>query len=354
MNLLSAKNSFSSPQNLYNKLKRYQQIIRNKKTALQSLSKKEKNIVKQLTKLDNEIFLISQKLKTQEQKLTKIKEKEAILIKNYHSNVYQKEQLKKNLEQILAKLWPIYLKNKQTTILDTKNETEYKLKIKLYSIILEKIKNIQQKLKIKCQEISIQLLKLKNLKKTYLSQLNKINKTKDELLAKKLLFLKKIQETRLAKLKEEENIQQILETIEQLNYQISILKNKKFSKAKGLLPWPAKGQIKIRFNLRHKPPIRGIGMVLSPNTPIKAIFWGKVVHNDILRGFGDVIILSHGQGYYSLYAFLAKSFVKLGQNVEKGEVIGKCGYYPKLKSYGLYFELRFRQKPVNPFVWLKK
>jgi septal ring factor EnvC (AmiA/AmiB activator) len=73
----------------------------------------------------------------------------------------------------------------------------------------------------------------------------------------------------------------------------------------------------------------------------------------MLRGFGQVVILYHGQQYYTLYAYLAGSSVKVGQDVEKGETIGKAGFYPKAQTSGLYFELRYGKKTLDPESWFK-
>jgi septal ring factor EnvC (AmiA/AmiB activator) len=96
-----------------------------------------------------------------------------------------------------------------------------------------------------------------------------------------------------------------------------------------------------------------LSLALNKDDSVRAVSWGKVVYDDQLRGFGRVIIVFHGKDYYSLYAFLSQSRVKVGQKIEKGEIIGQCGYYPRIKGTGLYFELRFRQKAINPLLWLE-
>jgi len=85
---------------------------------------------------------------------------------------------------------------------------------------------------------------------------------------------------------------------------------------------------------------------------VRSVFWGKVVHNDVLRGLGKVVILYHSGDYNSLYAYLSDVNVETGQDVEKDEPLGHAGYYPEAHGNGLYFELRFRQKPINPQLWL--
>ena len=81
---------------------------------------------------------------------------------------------------------------------------------------------------------------------------------------------------------------------------------------------------------------------------------GKVVHNDVLRGFGTVLILQHGDDYYSLYAFLGNSPLQVGQDVAGRQQLGTVGYYPAIRGPGLYFELRFKQKAINPEQWLSR
>lgn len=65
--------------------------------------------------------------------------------------------------------------------------------------------------------------------------------------------------------------------------------------------------------------------------------WGKVVHNDQLRGFGQVVVVFHGEDYYSIYAFLADTSVVVGREVSQGDQIGVSGFYPKAQGPGLYF-----------------
>ncbi len=140
--------------------------------------------------------------------------------------------------------------------------------------------------------------------------------------------------------------------MDSLKYKLKALTARKFSDFKGSLPWPARGKVVARYAPHATPPVRGLGLKLPPDAPVQAMSWGKVVHNDTLRGFGKVIILFHGQDYYTLYAFLEQSNVRVGQDVEKDEIIGYAGYYPKAQGPGLYFELRFHKKALNPNEWL--
>lgn len=123
---------------------------------------------------------------------------------------------------------------------------------------------------------------------------------------------------------------------------------------KGKLPYPVKGSVKRRFAPGANPPVRGLGFGTVEKASVYSVAAGKVVHNDILRGFGNVVIIMHGSDYYSLYAFLTHSPVQVGQSVKARQIIGSTGFYPAINGPGLYFELRFHQQAINPAAWFAK
>ena len=124
--------------------------------------------------------------------------------------------------------------------------------------------------------------------------------------------------------------------------------------AKGKTPWPAKGKVVVRYAPGASPPVRGIGLSLGGGAEVKAVAWGKVVHSDVLRGLGYVVVLMHPKQFYTVYAHLNGSAYKVGQEVKQGAVLGKAGHYPPAGGPGLYFELRSHEKAVNPEIWLSR
>jgi len=351
--LLSPTLGFSlEPGALKLKIKKNKQTLRNEKQIIKKLSKKEKSLYTQLAKIEARVQKITQQLMTQEQELSNIKTKEASILKEYQHLITRQKKTQERLNQILFTLWPIYLQNLTPNLGQLQNWAEADRYIVWLKNLYTHARSTFTKLKSQSSQISARLAQLQEVKERALVQVKKINHTKDKLLKEKLTYLQRVQEIRAQRLAQEERIQEIISTIHSLNYKLKILTTRDFARLKGYLPWPAKGKIKKRFNLSARPPQRGISLALPPNTTIRSVSWGKVVHNDTLRGFGKVVIIFHGRNYYSLYAFLAKTFVQLGQEVEKGEPIGVCGFYPQLKENGLYFELRFGQKPINPLYWL--
>lgn len=131
-----------------------------------------------------------------------------------------------------------------------------------------------------------------------------------------------------------------------------------FAARKGKLPWPTDGEVILRFGREKNPKLKtaifnkGIGIRAPLGRQIQAVYDGTVLYADWFRGFGQLIILDHGQGFYSLYAHGSEVLVRVGDSVRAGQVIGRVGETGSLEGPQLYFELRHRGDPQDPLVWL--
>jgi septal ring factor EnvC (AmiA/AmiB activator) len=126
--------------------------------------------------------------------------------------------------------------------------------------------------------------------------------------------------------------------------------------AKGKLPAPLKGLLAHRFGEQRaggQLSWRGIKIKADLGTPITAIFRGRVVFADWLRGFGLMTIIDHGEGYMTMYGFCDVLSKKTGDWIESGETIGSAGSSGGQDDPGVYFELRQDGKVSNPEKWLK-
>ena len=88
------------------------------------------------------------------------------------------------------------------------------------------------------------------------------------------------------------------------------------------------------------------------HTDVRACADGTVVFSDWLRGFGNLIIVDHGGTYMTVYANNESIFKNVGDRVKQGETISSVGRSGGDQDAGLYFELRYKGKPVNPSAWL--
>lgn len=92
----------------------------------------------------------------------------------------------------------------------------------------------------------------------------------------------------------------------------------------------------------------------NAGTPVNAIFPGKVVFAEWLRGVGLLIILDHGNGYMSLYGNNQKLYKSLGESVNQGEMIARVGQSGGHAKAGLYFEIRKDGEALDPTPWFQR
>ena len=133
---------------------------------------------------------------------------------------------------------------------------------------------------------------------------------------------------------------------------------KTFPSLKGLLQLPVTGKITGRFGTStgsgETQTIRnGIHIQAASGEPIRAVSDGTVIFADWLKGYGNLLILDHGNGYCTVYAHGEDLFKAKGAPVMRGDVIGTVGDTGSLEGAGLYFEIRHHGKPIDPLGWLK-
>ena len=96
----------------------------------------------------------------------------------------------------------------------------------------------------------------------------------------------------------------------------------------------------------------GLLVEADEGAPVKAVFRGRVVFADWLRGFGLLTIVDHGSGYMTLYGHADLLEKQVGDWVESGEVVARAGRSGGLGTTGLYFEVRQDGQAADPIVWL--
>ncbi|MGL4205128.1 MAG: murein hydrolase activator EnvC [Aeromonadaceae bacterium] len=135
---------------------------------------------------------------------------------------------------------------------------------------------------------------------------------------------------------------------------IALGDHKGLGKLRGQLPWPLRGQLVRRFGEHRGGEVtwKGILIGAGEGAPVKAIADGDVVFADWLEGFGNVLVVDHGFGYLSLYGNNSALLKRSGQSVNRGETIAQVGNSGGQPQSGLYFEIRWQGKPVNPVTWL--
>lgn len=147
-----------------------------------------------------------------------------------------------------------------------------------------------------------------------------------------------------------------LETLlAELQRRAQALDGRAFAQRKGSLPWPLTGRVMNAFGqprAEGRLIWHGLLVEAEEGAPVKAVFRGRVVFADWLRGFGLLTIVDHGSGYMTLYGHADLLEKQVGDWVESGEVVARAGRSGGLGTTGLYFEVRQDGQAADPIVWL--
>ncbi|WP_171266850.1 murein hydrolase activator EnvC family protein [Oceanidesulfovibrio marinus] len=385
------------------------------KADVKRLTEQERTLHKDLAGIEDDMDALEKKIAGQEKKLAGLEKEEAAIGEKRDALEARRKETAKELTVLLRKLWPIHVLNKtqRGRAMESWDQAdrEFTWLAAIYKRVGVKMEDIREQ----NAALEATMQEQKKAADQARAELAAVNQDKDRLLEHKLDFNRRIAEVRKEKLSKEEELDQVLAAIQKMEYKLrreaerkaeearqkkeaeearkaeiarkaeearkkaeaERLAEKKTAKVeqarakftlmpmpsvppkkavgglKGRMPWPVeRGNVRIGFKASANPPHRGVGLAVHEGEPVRAVAFGKVVHTDTMRGYGKVVVLVHGEEYYSLYAYLAETKVDLGEEVEAGQEIGTAGYFPELKGPGLYFELRFHQKAINPKAWL--
>jgi septal ring factor EnvC (AmiA/AmiB activator) len=129
---------------------------------------------------------------------------------------------------------------------------------------------------------------------------------------------------------------------------------------RGKMDWPVSGKVIAPFGKFKHPEFgaeivrKGIDIDAPVGEEIRAVEQGTVVYADRFAGYGKMVIVDHGERYYTIYGHLSEILKQTGAGVKRGEVIGKAGDSDSLAGSKLYFEMRKDGHSVDPLPWFRK
>ncbi|MDE2491634.1 MAG: M23 family metallopeptidase [Elusimicrobia bacterium] len=133
----------------------------------------------------------------------------------------------------------------------------------------------------------------------------------------------------------------------------------KLDRPRHSLPWPAPGRVVTAFGRERDPELgtwivrQGVTLATAPSAPVDAIASGRVIFAGPFRSYGNVLIVDHGGGFFSVYGSLGELDAAKGDRVGPGEAIARAG----TGSSGggrVYLEIRRGTKALDPMAWLQK
>jgi septal ring factor EnvC (AmiA/AmiB activator) len=129
-----------------------------------------------------------------------------------------------------------------------------------------------------------------------------------------------------------------------------------FSAQRGTLSLPVRGELSTRFGSPRADggmTWKGLFIAAKPGEEVRAVAGGRVVYADWLRGFGNLLIVDHGDNYMTLYANAEALLKQVGDVIRGGESVATVGNSGGNPESGLYFEMRHEGKPFDPLAWVK-
>ena len=132
------------------------------------------------------------------------------------------------------------------------------------------------------------------------------------------------------------------------------------------LPWPAQGEVISNYGREAVPALKtwifreGIKIAVQPGHPVQSVADGEVIYAGLFRSYGNVVMVDHKRGYFTIYGLLDSIGVQKGEQVAAGQELGTAGADNESSPYGaenravVYFEIRSGTSAVNPVDWLQK
>lgn len=350
-----------------------QQRMEKEKRGLSRVQKKEGSILEELEEIEETSDLKGRELRRLNERRralrAEIRKKERESEKIQKSLGERREFLKKRAEALYR--WqrggsPFVLLNGAPSLADLMRRKRY----------LERVLGRDQQMISELREESARQASLKeeleHKKEELEDQRKALLKVNESIRAER----KKKKEILASLRREKEGHQRLLSELEQAAHRLQTMMDEisrraapislepsrsgRFETMKGKLELPIRGEVKTAFGKSRHPEFsteifhKGIDIEARQGEEIKAVEGGKVVFADRLTGYGKMMIIDHGQRYYTIYAHLSDLLKKTGESVQRGEAIGLAGEGDSLTGTRLYFELRKDGKPLNPLPWFKR
>jgi murein DD-endopeptidase MepM/ murein hydrolase activator NlpD len=116
--------------------------------------------------------------------------------------------------------------------------------------------------------------------------------------------------------------------------------------------WPMRGPIGSPFGRRGGRPHEGVDIMARTGVPIVASQAGTVTKAGWMNGYGNTVVIDHGDGVSTLYAHQSRMVARNGQHLEQGELLGFVGATGRVTAPHLHYEVHINGVPRNPMPWL--
>jgi septal ring factor EnvC (AmiA/AmiB activator) len=355
-------------------LKEIQKKIEDKQAIIKKAEKTEKKVISDLDTIEETLAQKQQELKHYEVNLKTQENEITVLIQQIEKRKAEAAEEEKFLADRIKILYrlgrlsfakAIFSSDSFTTLMRRYDYLtrliDYNVAtINDYSQKLDLLQLDQQRLKEKEKELEGLTKQTRSVQKKILTHQEEKTNLLARVRSEKQLQLKALEELKLAsqrlqglidKLDKQKAITSLPSAIFPSGYPFSL---------RGKLDFPVEGKV-ITFFGEHEDQEfatvsfnKGIEITAQRGSPIKTVLNGTVIYSGWFKGYGNIIIIDHSAGLYTLSGHVSELLKPVGTPVKTGETIALVGDTGSLKGSNLYFEIRHHGQPLDPLEWLKK
>jgi murein hydrolase activator len=352
---------------------------------IKSTDHQELTFSDELEHLDHQIGLTDRRISAMEQQLTLRRDKVVILKRNKEKNEALKDQLIARYKRRVVRFYTTHTDDMVSLIFTSDNMRQLFYRVKYFNAITQADKELYRKILDLIAQIEKETREIQAEEKEIqhtLADLNteaaKFRQMKEDRAAKlEKIKLDRRMLTRELEAKEESRMElqrliasmrtdredRLRELERQRRMRAASMTRREFptfSSGKGQLLWPVRGTVVGRFG-RHIHPVlktetenNGIDIKAPEKTPVLAVMDGLVTTVTWLRGYGNTIIIMHGEDYYTVYSHVGGIRISENEYVEGGQVIAEVSDSGSLQGHMLHFEIWDSRQKLNPEEWLSK
>lgn len=362
-------------------LQKIRQEIENHRAQLERTKSKEKTLLSQLQETEKEISLTSKLVRqlSREQRLKEQQiEQTRASIERLTGNL---ETLKRNFARRLVHIYKQGDFNDWELLLTSQSLNQAIYRVKYLRILADidkksvanirlNIRAIDQKKAQLTAELA-DLQKITNEKIHHRESLSRQKRQRDH----QLKVAQKDRNNLIAQIKAKEKAaEELSELIASLEKERAVIQRElerqrqlagmatanPFLESRGKLIWPVNGQVVSKFGIQKHPTLKtitensGIDIKVGKGTPVRAVLDGVVTTITYIRGFGNLVIIDHGSGFYTVYSHIDNVTVFEKEYVKRNSIIAEVSDSGTLSGAMLHFEIWSNRTKLNPEEWLAK
>jgi len=347
--------------------------IQEEKQRVKAIHKKESSVISQLNKMDRNLSKKEKELKVLNRKLEGVVQKVRKTNEELQLVTQSVEAQEAFLEKRLVALYKFGETGMPQFFFSSNSYAEFLNSRRYLASILGQDRELVEDFRkrqtvlgsyreqLKEDERELQALKEKAEQKQAEIRKDRLQKSRllDSVRGEKRIHLAAIKELETASAQLQTLLNRLEREIrEKAKAEVFIPAGKGFGTFRGKLAFPVEGRILSIFGKNENPKFntftvqKGIEIEAAIGAEIRAVYDGRVLYSDWFKGYGKILIIDHGEGYYTLSGHASALLKNVGEEVRGGEGVALVGDTGSLKGSCLYFEIRQRGKPLDPLEWL--